>query len=349
MEEGSTKNGWDFTSRDPALFTRQQLRTVPTRTALQNGQIERLWNESRLSLQKQNSTNDFGWKSQIQSSTSKIAAQQLQSPLPRTNYGMASNQTCLISRSSDQQHMFTFRRKSASNSTPTLTRELWSVTAAAQTSTRYGISQGRMLWCQGMWYSSKESQSIKLRQSTSKNQGSCTIRLQSCQDRQQKPKSHNKSYLRLRHRNIQIRKSQSQRQSTQGFYCKNRRQWNLKNQQPAERSADQQAESRHKGHRRDRTKGPSPPRNSRTKTSTKHHEFAWQRLHGTSIPTTRTNRQQFNKLSTIPHARNSGRKPFETFWQGNWRKKSTWNNQRDSKLEPRRTISCAGSGKAFTD
>ena len=163
-----------------------------------------------------------------------------------------------------------------------------------------------------MWYSSKESQSTKLRQSISKNQGSCTIRSQSCQDRQQKPKSHNNSYLRLRHRNIQIQKSQSQRQSTQGFYCKNRRQSNLKNQQPVEQSAGRQAESRHKDHRQDRTKGPSPPRNSQTKTSTKHHEFAWQRLHGTSIPTTRTNRQQFNKLSTIPHAGNSGRKPFET-------------------------------------
>src|SRR5271167_5078950 len=120
MEEGSTKNGWDFTSRDPVLFTRQQLRTVLIRTALQSGQIERLWNESKLSSQKENSTNDFGWKSQIQSSISKIAAQQLQSPLPRTNSGTASNQTFLISRSLDQQHMFTFRRKSASNWTPTL-------------------------------------------------------------------------------------------------------------------------------------------------------------------------------------------------------------------------------------
>src|SRR5271169_2338673 len=124
MEEGSTKNGWDFTSRDPVLFTRQQLRTVPTRTALQNGQIERLWNESRLSSQKENSTNDSGWKLRIQSSISKIAAQQPQSSLPRTNSGTASNQISLISRSSDQQHMFTFRRKSASNSTPTRTREL---------------------------------------------------------------------------------------------------------------------------------------------------------------------------------------------------------------------------------
>src|SRR5271169_4129374 len=166
-----------------------------------------------------------------------------------------------------------------------------------------------MLWCQGMWYSSKESQSTKLRQSTSKNQGSCKIRSQSCQDRQQKPKSHNNSYLRLRHQNIQIRRSQSQRQSTQGSYCKNRRRLNLKNQQPAERSA---AEGRYKGHRQGRTKGPSPPKNSQTKTSIKHHKFAWQRLRGTSIPTTRTNRKQSKKPSTIPHAGSSGRKPFKT-------------------------------------
>src|SRR5271154_753231 len=124
-----------------------------------------------------------------------------------------------------------------------------------------------MLWCQGMWYSSKESQSTKLRQSTLKNQGSCTIRSQSCQDRQQKPKSHNNSYLRLRHQNIQIRKNQSQRQSTQGFYCKNRRQLSLKNQQPVEQSAGRQAESRHKGHQKGRTRGPSPPKNSQTRTS----------------------------------------------------------------------------------
>src|SRR5271169_6523050 len=102
MEEGSTKSGWDFTSRDPALFTRQQLRTVPTRTALQNGQIERLWNESRLSLQKQNSTSDFGWNSQIRSSISKIAAQPVQSQLHHTNSGTVSNQISLISRSSDR-------------------------------------------------------------------------------------------------------------------------------------------------------------------------------------------------------------------------------------------------------
>src|SRR5271155_878902 len=124
MEEGSTKNGWEHISRDPASFTKRQHPTAQTRTALQNGQIERLWNESRLSLQKRNSTNDFGWKSQIQSSISKIAAQQQQSPLHRTSSGTASNPTSLISRFLVQQHMSTSQRKSASNSTFTRTRGL---------------------------------------------------------------------------------------------------------------------------------------------------------------------------------------------------------------------------------
>src|SRR5271154_200730 len=53
-------------------------------------------------------------------------------------------------------------------------------------------------------------------------------------------------------------------------------------------------------------------KNSQTRTSIKHHKFAWQRLRGTSIPTTRTNRKQSKKPSTIPHAGSSGRKPFKT-------------------------------------
>src|SRR5579859_1409676 len=157
-----------------------------------------------------------------------------------------------------------------------------------------------------MWCLSKESQSIKLQQPTSKNLELSTTRLQSCHTRQQKPKSHNKSHRRLWYRNtqiwIQIRKNQ--KRSTLKSYCKNPRR---RSQRLAERQADQ-----YKGHQDDQAKGPSPPRNFKTKSSTKNHEFAWQRLHGTSIPTTRTNRQQFKKPSIIPHVGSSGRKPFET-------------------------------------
>src|SRR5579859_4279494 len=151
-----------------------------------------------------------------------------------------------------------------------------------------------------MWCLSKGSQSTKLRQST-RNQGSSTARLQSCQNRQQKPKNHSNN-LRLSHRNTQIRKNQ--KRSTLKSYCKNPRR---RSQRPAERQADQ-----YKGHQDDQAKGPSPPRNFKTKSSTKNHEFAWQRLHGTSIPTTRTNRQQFRKPSIIPHAGSSGRKRYRT-------------------------------------
>src|SRR5579859_609174 len=155
-----------------------------------------------------------------------------------------------------------------------------------------------------MWYLSKGSQSTKLRQS-SRKQGSSTTRLQSCQNRQQKPKSHSNN-LRLSHRNtqIQIQIQKNQKRSTLKSYCKNPRQ---KSQRPAKQQADQ-----HKGHQDDQAKGPSPPRNFKMKSSTKNHEFAWQRLHGTSIPTTRTNQQQCRRPSTIPHAGSSGRKPFET-------------------------------------
>src|SRR5579859_8145507 len=109
-----------------------------------------------------------------------------------------------------------------------------------------------------MWCLSKGSQSTKLRQST-RNQGSSTTRLQSCQNRQQKPKSHNKSHRRLQYRNtqIQIQIRKNQKQSTLKSYCKNPRQ---RSQRPAKRQADQ-----HKGHQNDQAKGPSPPRNSRRK------------------------------------------------------------------------------------
>src|SRR5579859_742897 len=124
MEAENTKNGWVFTSRTQGLFTRQLHPTVPTRTALQKGQIERLWNESRLSSQKQNSTNDFGWKSQIQSYTSKIAVQQVQSRRHPTRCGTETNLVSHISELSDRQHTFTFQRKSTRNSTSIPTKEL---------------------------------------------------------------------------------------------------------------------------------------------------------------------------------------------------------------------------------
>src|SRR5579859_3278375 len=153
-----------------------------------------------------------------------------------------------------------------------------------------------------MWCLSKGSQSTKRRQSM-RNQGSSTTRLQSCQNRQQKPKSHNKSHRCLQYRNtqIQIQIRKNQKRSTLKSYCKNPRR---RSQRPAERQADQ-----HKGHQDDQAKGPSPPRNFKTKSSTKNHEFAWQRLHGTSIQTMRTNRRQFKKPSIIPHVGSSGRKP----------------------------------------
>src|SRR5579859_3498273 len=69
----------------------------------------------------------------------------------------------------------------------------------------------------------------------------------------------------------------------------------------------------HKGHRQGRTRGSLLPRNSRTRTSTKGQDrLAWRRLHGTSIQTTRTNRQQFKKPSIIPHTGSSGRKRYRT-------------------------------------
>src|ERR1700724_695639 len=97
MKEASTKNGWDITSRDRALFTRRQPRTVPTRTALQNVEIEPLWKGSGQSLQRQSSTKDSGWILRIRSFTSKIAAQRQRSLLRPTNSGTARNQTSLIS------------------------------------------------------------------------------------------------------------------------------------------------------------------------------------------------------------------------------------------------------------
>src|SRR5271170_2153568 len=123
MEAENTRNGWELTSRDQALFTKQQHPTAPTRTASQNEQIEQSWKESNRLLQISNSTKGYGWNSWKQSYISKIAAQLQQSPLHLTRPGMASNRTSLTSRSSDQRRMFTFPRKNASNSTPTRTKE----------------------------------------------------------------------------------------------------------------------------------------------------------------------------------------------------------------------------------
>src|SRR2546423_7024037 len=105
-----------------------------------------------------------------------------------------------------------------------------------------------MWWYQGMWYLSRESQSTKLRQPTSKSLELCTIRSQYYQDHLQKPKSHNDSYLRLRHRNTQIGNNwKNQNQSARRLYWNNPRprRTNLKNQHLA---------GRHKGPRRDQTK-----------------------------------------------------------------------------------------------
>src|SRR5579859_2925830 len=98
-----------------------------------------------------------------------------------------------------------------------------------------------------MWCLSKGSQSTKLRQST-RNQGSSTTRLQSCQNRQQKPKNHSNN-LRLSHRNtqIQIQIRKNQKRSTLKSYCKNPQR---RSQRLAVRQADQ-----HKGHRQGRTRG----------------------------------------------------------------------------------------------
>src|SRR5579859_1369577 len=97
MEAENTKNGWVFTSRAQGLFTRQLHPTVPTRTASQKGQIERLWRESRLSSQKRNSTKDSGWNSRKRSYTSKIAVQQVQSRRHPTRCGTETNLVSHIS------------------------------------------------------------------------------------------------------------------------------------------------------------------------------------------------------------------------------------------------------------
>src|SRR5579859_5544812 len=122
MVAENTKNGWVFISRGQGLFTKRLHLTVPTRTALQKGQIEQLWRESRLSLRNPSSTKGYGWILWKRSCTSKIAAQQPQSPLHHTNPGTASSPTSRISESSDQWRMSMFQRKGARNSTPTRTR-----------------------------------------------------------------------------------------------------------------------------------------------------------------------------------------------------------------------------------
>src|SRR5436190_4481358 len=122
MVAENMKNGWGLISRAPGLFTKQPHHTAQTRTASQKGQIERLWRASKLLLQKQSSTNDSGWKSQIRSYISRIAAQQVQSQLHPTSSGTGSNPTSHISELSAQQRTFMFQRKSARSSISILTR-----------------------------------------------------------------------------------------------------------------------------------------------------------------------------------------------------------------------------------
>src|ERR1700733_12207469 len=110
MEEENTKNGWDITSKAQALFTRRQPRTVPTRTALQNGQIEPLWKGSGQSLQRQSSTKGSGWILRIRSFTSKIAAQRQRSLLRPTNSGTEPSQISPISELWVKQGMSMFQR-----------------------------------------------------------------------------------------------------------------------------------------------------------------------------------------------------------------------------------------------
>src|SRR5271170_1219888 len=123
MAAENTKNGWKLTSRVPESFTKRRHHTVPTRTESQNAPTAPLWRGSRPLSQNSISTKGYGWKSRIQSFTSKIAAQQPRLPPLRTNFGTAPNQTSRISELSVQQRMFTFQRKNTSNSTPTRTRE----------------------------------------------------------------------------------------------------------------------------------------------------------------------------------------------------------------------------------
>src|ERR1700733_11770006 len=137
----------------------------------------------------------------------------------------------------------------------------------APTSTRYGISQGRMLWCQGMRYLSRENQSIKLQQPTSKNPGLCTIQSPFYQDHRRISRNHDSSSQHPRTPRTQIQ-TQNRNQSTHSISCKNQQRTNHKSQQPAVRQAEC------KGSQRVRTKGPQPPKDSRTKPSTERNEFA---------------------------------------------------------------------------
>src|SRR5277367_2270425 len=123
MAADSTKDGWKHISKAQESSTRRQRHTAPIRTESQNVPTERLWKESRQSLQMQSSTNVSGWISQIWWSISRIAALQAQSPLHPMNSGTESSLTSRISESSDQPHTSTFQRKSAPSSILTRTRE----------------------------------------------------------------------------------------------------------------------------------------------------------------------------------------------------------------------------------
>src|SRR5437762_1643649 len=138
MVAENMKNGWELISRAQGLSMKQPHHTAQTRTASQKGQIERLWRESRLLLQRQSLTKDYGWKSHRQSYISKIAAQQVQLQLHPTSSGTASNPISRISELSDQQRTSMFQRKNAQSSIPTLTRGFW-LAMEAQINIRYGI------------------------------------------------------------------------------------------------------------------------------------------------------------------------------------------------------------------
>src|ERR1700733_68737 len=126
-----------------------------------------------------------------------------------------------------------------------------------------------MWWCQGMWYLSRENQSIKLQQPTSKNPGLCTIQSPFYQDHLRISRNHASSSQHLRTPSTQIQ-NQNRNQSTHSISCKNQQRTTHKSQQPAVRQAER------KGSQHDRTKGLPPPRDTRTKPSIERNEFAWQ-------------------------------------------------------------------------
>jgi len=74
------KDGWGFTSKAQASFTRRQHHTALIRTESQNVPTEQLWKESRQSLQMQSSTSISGW------TVVYLKNRSLTSVVPRTPY-----------------------------------------------------------------------------------------------------------------------------------------------------------------------------------------------------------------------------------------------------------------------